>query len=126
MTTPTGIKSSITDIVEIEVRDLDEPTLTPAQVADLFRVDVKTITRWAQAGQLTSFRTLGGHRRFRRSEVEALRRNSEASGREASRPRPSTSHPDASGASFLRSQDARPAGRAGVELELSAASTPRR
>ena len=39
--------------------------LTPAEVAALFRVDPKTVTRWARAGKLTSLRTLGGHRRYR-------------------------------------------------------------
>ncbi len=43
--------------------------LTPAEVARLFRVDPKTVTRWAQAGKLSSVRTLGGHRRFPREEV---------------------------------------------------------
>ncbi len=46
--------------------------LTPAEVASLFRVDPKTVTRWAKAGKLTSIRTLGGHRRFKESEVMAL------------------------------------------------------
>ncbi len=45
---------------------------TPAEVATLFRVDPKTVTRWAKAGKLTALRTLGGHRRYRRSEVDAL------------------------------------------------------
>ena len=39
-----------------------EKLLTPAEVASLFRVDPKTVTRWAKAGKLTSIRTLGGHR----------------------------------------------------------------
>jgi hypothetical protein len=39
-----------------------EPLLTPAEVATMFRVDPK----------LTSIRTLGGHRRYRESEVRAL------------------------------------------------------
>jgi len=43
-----------------------EPLLTPAEVATMFRVDPKTVTRWAKAGKLTSIRTLGGHRRYRR------------------------------------------------------------
>ena len=38
----------------------------------MFRVDPKTVTRWAKAGKLTSIRTLGGHRRYRESEVRAL------------------------------------------------------
>ncbi len=46
--------------------------LTPAEVAALFRVDPKTVTRWAVAGKLTSLRTLGGHRRYRAAEVHAL------------------------------------------------------
>lgn len=46
--------------------------MTPAEVAALFRVDPKTVTRWAVAGKLQSFRTLGGHRRYRSSEVHAL------------------------------------------------------
>jgi excisionase family DNA binding protein len=52
-----------------------EILLTPREVAELFGVDPKTVTRWAKAGKLTSIRTLGGHRRFRKSEVEDLRNN---------------------------------------------------
>ena len=50
----------------------DDNLLTPAEVAALFKVDVKSVTRWAKAGKLTSVRTLGGHRRFRESEVRRL------------------------------------------------------
>ena len=49
-----------------------EILLTPGEVAILFRVDPKTVTRWAKAGKLTSIRTLGGHRRYRESEVKEL------------------------------------------------------
>ena len=49
-----------------------EKLLTPAEVASLFRVDPKTVTRWAQAGKLSAVRTLGGHRRFHESEVRQL------------------------------------------------------
>jgi excisionase family DNA binding protein len=49
-----------------------EALLTPAEVAALFRVDPKTVTRWAKTGKLTSLRTLGGHRRYRESEVRNL------------------------------------------------------
>jgi excisionase family DNA binding protein len=44
--------------------------LTPAEVAALFRVNPKTVTRWARAGKITAIRTLGGHRRFRASEIQ--------------------------------------------------------
>lgn len=49
-----------------EVRD---ELLTPSEVAALFRVNPKTVTRWARSGKLNAIRTLGGHRRFRASEV---------------------------------------------------------
>jgi excisionase family DNA binding protein len=47
----------------------EDALLTPAEVAALFRVDPKTVTRWAKAGKLSSIRTLGGHRRYRADEV---------------------------------------------------------
>lgn len=46
--------------------------LTPGEVAVMFRVDPKTVTRWAQAGKLSAVRTLGGHRRFHEDEVRQL------------------------------------------------------
>jgi excisionase family DNA binding protein len=51
---------------------LDEQLLTPGEVAALFRVDPKTVTRWATSGRIGSIRTPGGHRRFRESEVRSL------------------------------------------------------
>lgn len=54
--------------------DPAEPLLTPGEVAAMFRVTGKTVTRWATAGQLTSIRTPGGHRRYRDAEVQALLR----------------------------------------------------
>jgi len=59
----------------------DPPRLmTPAEVAELFRVDVKTVTRWGQDGKLTSTRTPGGHRRYYETEVMALARARQAGG----------------------------------------------
>ena len=46
--------------------------LTPGEVAVRFRVNPKTVTRWARAGKISAIRTLGGHRRFLASEVERL------------------------------------------------------
>jgi excisionase family DNA binding protein len=62
---------------------VDEPTvssigpgvshlMTPREVGELFRVDAKTVTRWARTGKLDCIRTLGGHRRFERAEVQRL------------------------------------------------------
>lgn len=47
----------------------NDALLTPAEVAAMFRVNPKTVTRWARAGKLNAIRTLGGHRRFRASEI---------------------------------------------------------
>ncbi len=57
----------------LETRPMDTGSLlTPGEVAVMFRVDPKTVTRWAQAGKLSAVRTLGGHRRFLESEVMQL------------------------------------------------------
>lgn len=50
----------------------DEVWLTPGEVAAMFRVDPKTVTRWGQTGRLSCILTPGGHRRFRESEVRAF------------------------------------------------------
>ena len=47
----------------------DNELLTPGEVAVMFRVNPKTVTRWARAGRISAVRTLGGHRRFRASEI---------------------------------------------------------
>ena len=49
-----------------ETRDV---LLTPSEVGKMFRVNPKTVTRWARAGKISAVRTLGGHRRFYRSEI---------------------------------------------------------
>ncbi len=50
-----------------------EQLLLPADVAALFHVTPRTVTRWARAGKLTTIHTAGGHRRYRLSEVLAIR-----------------------------------------------------
>lgn len=56
----------------LQREEANDPLLTPAEVAAIFRVDPKTVTRWAAEGRITCVRTLGGHRRFRTSAVKAL------------------------------------------------------
>lgn len=51
---------------------VSDELLTPSQVAALFHVDPKTVTRWADAGKISAIRTLGGHRRFKKTEVDKL------------------------------------------------------
>jgi excisionase family DNA binding protein len=43
--------------------------LTPGEVAVMFRVNPKTVTRWARSGRISAVRTIGGHRRFRSAEI---------------------------------------------------------
>lgn len=47
--------------------------MKPAEVARIFDVHTKTVCKWANAGNLTVIRTMGGHRRYLRAEVMALR-----------------------------------------------------
>jgi excisionase family DNA binding protein len=56
-------------LVEIPTHTL---LLTPSEVAALFRVDPKTVTRWSQKGKLHCIKTVGGHRRYLMDEVQAL------------------------------------------------------
>ncbi|WP_250444556.1 BldC family transcriptional regulator [Actinotalea sp. C106] len=53
-------------------QDAPGALLTPSEVASMFRVDPKTVTRWAKAGKLSAIRTLGGHRRYSEAEVRGL------------------------------------------------------
>jgi excisionase family DNA binding protein len=46
--------------------------MTPMEVAAMFRVDARTVTRWAQSGKLRAVRTLGGHRRYHRADILAF------------------------------------------------------
>ena len=66
-----GRRARSSEILEANMAaQKDDALLTPAEVAALFRVDPKTVTRWAKAGKLSSIRTLGGHRRYRADEVK--------------------------------------------------------
>ena len=59
--------------VSFAVHDrLGEPVLTTGQAAALLRCSDRTIRKWADDGKILAIRTLGGHRRFRESEVMQL------------------------------------------------------
>jgi excisionase family DNA binding protein len=49
----------------------DSKLLTPQEVASIFRVDPKTVTRWAGSGKIAAIVTLGGHRRYRVGDIKA-------------------------------------------------------
>lgn len=50
-------------------QQLRDPLLTSAEVAGLFHVARKTVSCWANRGELPCVRTVGGHHRFRMSDV---------------------------------------------------------
>ena len=50
------------------------PWMTTGEVALLFNVSGPTVRRWAEAGKLTTAKTLGGDRRYHREQVEQLAR----------------------------------------------------
>jgi excisionase family DNA binding protein len=49
-----------------------ETYVSNGQAAQILHVSAKTVNRWARAGKLPFTRTLGGHRRFKESELRAL------------------------------------------------------
>ena len=56
-------------VIQINGQQVD--LLTPGEVAQLFRVDAKTVTRWAKDKKLTFIWTLGGHRRYPAAQFAA-------------------------------------------------------
>jgi excisionase family DNA binding protein len=50
----------------------DGPYLSASGAADLLHVSPKTVARWAKEGKLPFTKTLGGHRRFSREQIEGL------------------------------------------------------
>jgi excisionase family DNA binding protein len=65
-----GVKQHYSDALARKLASQD--LLTPSEVAVIFRVDPKTVTRWAREGKLDPIRTLGGHRRYRTAEIREL------------------------------------------------------
>jgi excisionase family DNA binding protein len=65
-----AVIASIPTVVPAAIpKRASEELLTPAEVAQVFGVDPKTITRWARQGRIAAHRTFGGHRRFSVAEV---------------------------------------------------------
>lgn len=56
--------------------------ITLGQACKLIGVNESTLRRWADAGQVRSFRTPGGHRRFSEEDLRALVAGQGGSGRE--------------------------------------------
>ncbi len=52
---------------------MDRQYLTTTEAGAILGVTARTIVKWTKAGKLPVQRTLGGHRRYLRSEIEAIR-----------------------------------------------------
>ncbi len=52
--------------------DRRKDVLTLGEAARLLGVDPDTLRRWSDAGKIEVFTTAGGHRRFRRSAIDAM------------------------------------------------------
>lgn len=57
------------------MQDQNRLLLKPTEVATLFGVDPKTVTRWARKGKLEAHLTLGGHRRYMITDIRSLLRS---------------------------------------------------
>lgn len=51
---------------------MNEYDLLPWEAAEILGVHRDTVTRWSDEGRLACWRTPGGQRRYRRSDVDAL------------------------------------------------------
>ena len=45
---------------------------TPAEAAEIMKVDTKTLLRWESGGKIRAFRTLGGHRRYLAVDIDRI------------------------------------------------------
>ena len=55
-----------------------EPLMMPGEVAAMFRLDTRTVARWANAGKIRSVRTPGGHHRYFAADIRAMLARREA------------------------------------------------
>lgn len=55
--------------------DDTERTYTAEQVAKKFNVTTRTVSRWADAGKLGYFRTIGNHRRYNAAAIDQIIRD---------------------------------------------------
>ncbi len=50
-----------------------ERYMTGIEVGRMLGVSPKTVARWAKEGRISHTKTLGGHRRYAATDIEALR-----------------------------------------------------
>ena len=55
----------------------EQELISPAQAAKMLGVSITTLRNWEKAGKIKCIKTLGGHRRYKRSEIEQILQNHE-------------------------------------------------
>lgn len=68
------VEAMVDDILNSKFPKGVPALMTPGEVAGIFRVDPKTVTRWVGAGRMPAIKSPGGHHRFHRDDVRALLR----------------------------------------------------
>ena len=68
----------------------DRRWLRLGAAAELLGVSENTLRRWSDAGKLVCYRSAGGHRRYRRADVDALLRDGSTAGAHRRGPRAAT------------------------------------
>ena len=59
-------------VVRTAEHEIRERFLLPSEAARLLGVATSTLRRWAEEGKIHSGTTIGGHRRYRESEITRL------------------------------------------------------
>ena len=67
-----AVTQSIMSVRQNGDHDLRERFLLPSEAARLLGVATSTLRRWAEEGKIHSGTTIGGHRRYRESEISRL------------------------------------------------------
>lgn len=65
--------STFAHMTSTHIYDAADDLLPIGDAARILGVSVPTIRRWEAEGKLTGSRTLGGQRRFRRADLEAVK-----------------------------------------------------
>jgi len=68
---PAGADFDFGDDPAVDAFGRDE-LLTPAEAARRLGVTPNTVTRWSRAGKISAIQTIGGHRRYRSSEIDRV------------------------------------------------------
>lgn len=76
----TGHRAAARSLPTVPPRGADVEWLTLGQAAKYLGVSDSTVRKWADAGRLAAFATPGGHRRFRRADLDEFLQDARVAG----------------------------------------------